>query len=111
MKRNFFNLSGALGLLLAAALAAFGQVATTGAISGTVTDPSGAVVAGAAVVVKNDATGQDFTTQTADNGTFSVPALASGSYTVTITAQGFKQAIAQSVKVNVGTPSTSARTS
>jgi hypothetical protein len=55
----------------------------TGALAGTVTDPNGAVVAGATVVVRNEETGQEFNTQTADNGTFNVPVLNTGTYTVT----------------------------
>ncbi|HEX8071625.1 MAG TPA: carboxypeptidase-like regulatory domain-containing protein [Pyrinomonadaceae bacterium] len=94
----------ALALFVACGLCAVGQT-PTGALAGTVTDPSGAVVAGASVTVRSDDTGQEFNAQTADNGTFNVPALASGNYTVTITAQGFKKAVARQVKVAVGTPS------
>ncbi|HEX8181864.1 MAG TPA: TonB-dependent receptor [Pyrinomonadaceae bacterium] len=95
----------ALLLLALASLSAFAQGASSGSLAGTVTDPSGAVVANASVVVRSNATNQEFTAQTADNGTFNVPSLASGMYTVTVTAQGFKQAVVQNVKVDVGTPS------
>ncbi|HYY42105.1 MAG TPA: carboxypeptidase-like regulatory domain-containing protein [Pyrinomonadaceae bacterium] len=95
----------ALLLLALACLSAFAQGASSGSLAGTVTDPSGAVVANASVVVRSNATNQEFTAQTADNGTFNVPSLASGMYTVTVTAQGFKQAVVQNVKVDVGTPS------
>ena len=77
----------------------------TGALAGTVTDQTGAVVSGATVVVKNEETGQEFNTTTTGNGTFNVPALNTGTYSVTVTAQGFKKAIAAQVKVAVGTPS------
>src|SRR5262245_40585046 len=77
----------------------------TGALAGTVTDQTGAVVSGATVVVKNEETGREFNTQTAGNGTFNVPALGTGTYTVTVTAQGFKTAVATRIKVAVGTPS------
>ena len=102
--RVSFRMTSACLLVALCALLVYAQT-PTGALAGTVTDPSGAVVAGAAVVVKSDETGQEFTTQTADNGTFNVPALSSGTYTVTITAHGFKKAVAQRVKVAVGTPS------
>ncbi|MDQ3256613.1 MAG: carboxypeptidase-like regulatory domain-containing protein, partial [Acidobacteriota bacterium] len=59
----------------------------------------------ATVIVRNDATNQEFTSVTVDNGTFNVPALQSGTYTVTITAQGFKQTVVSDVKVDVGKPS------
>ncbi len=84
----------------------FGQGTSTGSIAGTVTDPTTAVVSGATVTIKNNATGQEFTAVTTDNGTFNVPAVQSGTYTVTVTAPGFKQAIVQDAKVDVGSPST-----
>ena len=84
----------------------FGQGTSTGSITGTVTDPTTAVVSGATVTIKHNATGQEFTAVTTDNGTFNVPALQSGTYTVTVTAPGFKQAVVQDAKVDVGSPST-----
>lgn len=96
-----------LTLLVAAfSIVGYGQIKPTSTISGTVTDPQGAVVPGAAVVTKNNATGTERTVTTADNGTYSVPALEPGVYTVTITAPRFKQAVVTQVKLDVGTPST-----
>lgn len=77
---------------------------TTGSLSGTISDSSG-VVAGANVQVKSDATGSEFTTQTTENGTFNVPALAVGTYTVTITATNYKRVVVSQVKIDVGKPS------
>lgn len=90
-----------LALLAVACLTVLGQ-GSSGSLTGLVVDPKGAVVAGASVVVKNVATGQENTTQTSNEGTFSVATLASGMYTATINAQGFKQAIVTEVKVDVG---------
>ena len=88
------------------ATVAFGQgTGVTGSITGAVTDPNGAVVAGATVVVKNNTTLIENTLTTSDNGTFTVPALSTGLYTVTITHAGFKQAVVTSMKVDVGSPS------
>ena len=84
------------------ALPALGQTGSTGSLSGTVTDPKGAVVAGATVNVKNAATGQEFSTQTNDNGAYSIPTLSSGVYTATIIASGFKQAAVTDIKIDVG---------
>ncbi len=63
---------------------AFGQGSSTGSLAGTITDPTTALVSGATVTVKNNATGREFTAVTTDNGTYNVPALQSGTYTVTV---------------------------
>jgi hypothetical protein len=73
-------------------------------LSGTVVDSGGGVIPGAAVVVKNIATGETFEAQSNESGVFSVPAIAVGSYTVTITLQGFKTAVVSDVRVVTGTP-------
>jgi hypothetical protein len=92
-------------LSLIASLPGYAQIGSTGSLAGTVTDPSGAVVSGVTVVVRNKGTGQEFTTTTSESGTFTVPTLNSGLYTVTVNAQGFKQAVVQDVKIDVGKPS------
>ncbi len=84
-------------------ITAFGQ--TTGSISGSVTDPNGAVVPGAAVTIKG-AAGQSWSVVTNDAGGYRVPSIQNGLYSVTITAQGFKTATVTNVKVDVGTPVT-----
>ena len=63
--------------------------AITGVISGTVTDPQGAVVPGVSVVVTNQQTGVQQTTTTDSKGFYSFPVLDVGSYTVSATQQGF----------------------
>jgi len=83
-----------------------GQGGTTGSIAGTVTDPNRAVVAGATVLVTDNATKQEFTAVTNDEGYFRIPSLNTGVYTATITGQGFKKAVVTEIKVNVATPST-----
>ncbi|HKU75094.1 MAG TPA: carboxypeptidase-like regulatory domain-containing protein [Pyrinomonadaceae bacterium] len=80
---------------------------TTGSISGTVTDQTGAVVPGANVNVKGEA-GQVFTAVTKGDGGYTIPGVPAGgpTYTVTITAPSFKTAVIQNVKVDVATPAT-----
>ena len=74
-----------------------------GTILGTVTDPSGAVVAGAKVTVKNTGTGLERTTETSGDGSYSVPELPIGTYNVTVTQSGFQTFVAKDVAVNVAT--------
>jgi len=69
-------------------------------IIGTVRDPQGAVVAGATVTVKNEATGQTFTTTTNGEGVFRTQMLASGKYTVTVESSGFNRLVMTGVKVS-----------
>jgi hypothetical protein len=105
MTKLFLKVIALTALVTTLGLTAFGQGGVTGSIAGAVTDPTGAVVAGATVVVKNNATNQESTVTTTDNGTFNVPALNSGDYTITITASGFKRAVVTEIKVDVGKPS------
>ncbi len=104
MKLVLLRASAVFALVASLTLAAFGQANTTGSIAGTVTDPAGAVVGGANVTVKNES-GVENTVQTADNGTFNLPGLSAGTYTLTISAQNFKQTVVKDVKVNIGSPS------
>jgi hypothetical protein len=74
-----------------------------GTILGTVTDPSGALVSGAKVTVKNVATGLERSTQTSADGSYSIPELPIGTYTVTITQPGFQTSSTTGVVVDVAT--------
>ncbi|MGH9654098.1 MAG: carboxypeptidase regulatory-like domain-containing protein, partial [Bryobacteraceae bacterium] len=71
-------------------------------VSGTVTDPSGAAVPGAKVIITNTATGASRTAVTSSRGVYSIPAVNSGVYNVTANAKGFKAFSEQGVRVNVG---------
>jgi hypothetical protein len=84
-------------------LAATSLVAQTfrGTILGTVTDASGAVVSGAKVTVRNVNTGLERATQTSTDGSYSVPELPIGTYTVTISQSGFQTSVTSSVAVDV----------
>ncbi|MEW6729812.1 MAG: TonB-dependent receptor [Acidobacteriota bacterium] len=86
------------------AIPAYGQ-SVTGALTGTVTDESKAVIAGAEVLVKNTGTGAEVTTTTNENGNFRVPALNPGIYSVTVTAQGFKRADVTQLTIKLGVES------
>src|SRR5262245_17704050 len=73
-----------------------------GALEGTVTDPNGAVLSGAKVVVKNTATSAEVTTTANDRGYFNVQNLEAGIYTVTVEQAGFRKYVAKDVNIRVG---------
>lgn len=82
---------------LSAALCA--QTASTGAIVGSVTDSSGAVVAGASVKVINETTGESREVTTSRDGSFQTPLLLPGTYRVEVDARGFKKLVRPGVPV------------
>ncbi|HXF43321.1 MAG TPA: TonB-dependent receptor [Pyrinomonadaceae bacterium] len=102
--RMFYFRFAALLLLFFGAIAA-AKAQTTGAIAGTVIDANGAVVPSATVEITGEG-GQKFTVVTNEAGTYRVPSVSTGVYTVTITAPSFKKAIVENVKVDVGLPTT-----
>lgn len=81
------------------------QTIVTGGVNGTVTDPSGAVIAGATITIKNDSTGLTQTATTGANGQFRFTLLKPGTYTLKTTRSGFKTET-QSVEVNLGQTTT-----
>jgi hypothetical protein len=90
-----------LFLFLALALgAAHGQV-TTGTILGTVTDSSGAAVAGASVSVVEVNKNTTSRTVTDETGTFNVPFLVPGVYSVSVEKPGFKKGVQQNLPLEV----------
>ncbi len=106
MTRKAFTLWFAPALLLALLTnVALSQVTAT--LSGTVTDPTGAVVPGATVKAKNTATGNEFQAATSNQGAYVVPSLGAGVYALTVTAQGFKSITVEGIKIDTGVPATS----
>ena len=93
----------ALVLVFAVSVSAKAQSTTDGAIGGTVTDPSGAAVAGATVTVVSNATSQEFQVTTEPSGYFRVTKLVPASYTVKIQATGFALYTLEQAIVQVGT--------
>ena len=92
-------LAGLLALFPAHPVAA--QV-VGGTISGTVTDPAGAAVASASVLVHNDETGNERRLQSGPDGRYSAPSIPVGSYTVTVKANGFADQSRTAVPLSVG---------
>jgi hypothetical protein len=70
---------------------AFAQTITTGGISGTLQDQTGAVVPSGTVLLKNLATGESKTATSGKSGEFQFPLLRPGAYSVNATAKGFAQ--------------------
>jgi len=87
-------------VLLSATLVAQTTI-STGSIVGTVTDPTGAVVSGAKVVITNIETGQVLDLSTNSSGAYNSGALPSGQYRVQVSSRGFSS-VAVSVAVQVG---------
>src|ERR1700704_6514019 len=86
-------------LVLLLAATAFAQ--TTASIQGTVSDQSGAAVVGAKVLVKNTALGIARTTQTNSTGSYEVPALPPGTYSVQVQMTGFETQLAKDLVLQV----------
>jgi hypothetical protein len=99
--RGIFALVGAILLLLSVAPWVSAQV-TGGSMSGTVTDGTGAAVAGAKILIKNTDTGITRETTTDSAGYFSAPNLTAGPYSVTTSATGFATAVRSGIVLTVG---------
>ncbi|HZU41723.1 MAG TPA: carboxypeptidase regulatory-like domain-containing protein [Terriglobales bacterium] len=89
-------------LVLVLAMGAWAQSTTDGAIGGTVTDSSGAVVPNAKVTVKNLGTNIEQNVTTDETGYFRVGKLQPAVYSVMVEAQGFAKFTAERVVVQVG---------
>jgi len=79
---------------------------TTSRLTGVVLDSSGAAIGSATVRLTNEGTGQTFSTETADNGSYAFESLQSGVYTVQVEAAGFKKYAAKGNRVSIGQPTT-----
>jgi outer membrane receptor protein involved in Fe transport len=90
-------------LLAFAALPLCAQNTNTGEIKGSVTDPSGAVIANAKVTVTDVLTGVVTVVETNKSGIYDVPSLLPGEYTVAVAAAGFKDYLRKGVVLQVET--------
>ena len=78
--------------------------AAAGTVSGRISDQNGALVAGAAVTITNEATSQSYTTTTTSEGTYQSPVLSPGNYSVRVNARGFKQLLVTNIAVGGNGP-------
>ncbi len=79
---------------------ALGQAQNTGSIYGTVTDPTGAVLAGAQVTASDSEKGVSRSVTSVKNGDFQMPSLPVGVYTVTVIAPGFEAYVLDTVNLD-----------
>src|SRR5437588_12916596 len=95
------RLQGVIVVLVLAMAAGYGQT-FRGAINGTVTDPSGAVVPSATVKATNLGTGTSYSMATTTDGQFAFQDLPLGTYKVSVSAKGFRDVAVDKVAVTAG---------
>jgi hypothetical protein len=104
------RLTGRIGLLLVILLLSAqtipAQVTTSGRLSGEVKDSQGALIPKAQIVAKHDQTQTEYKTTANDEGGWTIPSIPNGTYTITITASGFKTTVTKDVKVDTGQATT-----
>jgi hypothetical protein len=103
VRLNYF--SYLIGLALLAGYPTYRQFISSGTVAGTVADPSGAVIADAAVQLRNPVTGYEQTLKTDSAGAFRFNNIPQNSYRLTATAAGFASAT-QEVDVHGSLPIT-----
>src|SRR5437899_2471094 len=91
-----------MSLLMIAANICLAQSGNQGSIEGTITDSSGAAVAGAKVILTNEATSIAFTTSSGSEGIFKFPVLPVGSYSIAVNHASFAEVSLKNVTVTVG---------
>jgi hypothetical protein len=101
-RRCYFSLAGLITVILSLTLGASASAQTIGGeLSGSVTDPTGSVIVGARLVIRNTATGSERQAVTNTRGEFHIPSLPPGEYQIEAEAQGFSKSI-RTVSVKVG---------
>ena len=83
-------------------VSAIGQTAATADLHGTIKDPSGSVIQGATVTVRDAARNFERSAQSNESGYFTLLSLPPGDYKLTVTAKGFATMVAKNVSLTVG---------
>ena len=98
--KSFPRMISLLSFVLLISVPAFAQL-STGSMSGTVTDATGAVVPGANVTARQESTGRTLETVTSEGGLYAFPNLDVGAYTLTIEQTGFKKLVQSNVIIAI----------
>ncbi|MGH9940754.1 MAG: TonB-dependent receptor domain-containing protein [Pyrinomonadaceae bacterium] len=75
-------------------------------LTGNITDQQGSAVVGAKITVKNLQTNDESVVTSSDEGSYTVPSLLPGRYTVTVEAQGFKTQVSENVELHTADKAT-----
>ncbi|HEX9918868.1 MAG TPA: carboxypeptidase regulatory-like domain-containing protein, partial [Pyrinomonadaceae bacterium] len=75
-------------------------------LTGNITDPQGAAVVGAKITAKNLQTNDETVVTSGDEGSYTVPSLLPGRYTVTVEAQGFRTQVSENVELHTADKAT-----
>jgi hypothetical protein len=95
------SLTASLVLVLVAARIALAQTSSTAALTGTITDFTGAMVGNVAIKLTNETTGETRNVTSRSDGSFLIPLLAPGSYRLETIMTGFKPTVRSGIRVNV----------
>jgi hypothetical protein len=98
--KNFLRASSLCSVFLILTVTAFAQL-SNGSMTGTVTDPSGAAIPGAAVTATQTSSGRVTSTVTTSAGLYAFPSLDVGAYTITVEKAGFKKLTRSGATVSV----------
>jgi len=99
--RKLIFASLALVLALGVSVAVYAQTSATATITGNITDANGAALSGAEVELFDLSTNQSQKLVTNNEGQYSFPRVLPGTYKISVTAKGFRQAVVPSLKVEV----------
>jgi Carboxypeptidase regulatory-like domain/TonB-dependent Receptor Plug Domain len=101
LRNKLLQIAVFLSLLPSGGSFLYGQV-TAGAISGTVSDPTGAAIPDAKVTIKNQQTGIARALTTDKSGFYSAEGLPVGQYTIDVTTPNFKESVTSGIQIDPG---------
>lgn len=101
--KQLFNIALRSAIMVACvfALTSLAMAQSTATLQGTITDTSNAAVPSAKIVLHNDATGVERSTQADEAGAYLIPGVLPGTYDVTVTANGFQSYVVKGLRLDV----------